>query len=38
MHKPAEQGGCSHGGENKGEDSFHRFDARWVFITVGVIA
>src|SRR6266498_3143775 len=25
MHKPPEQGGCSQGGENKSEGSFHRF-------------
>ena len=25
MHKPHEQGGCSQGGENKSEGSFHRF-------------
>src|SRR6266540_3802294 len=25
IHKPPEQGGCSQGGENKSEGSFHRF-------------
>src|SRR5262249_25907109 len=25
LDKPPEQGGCSQGGENKSEDSFHRF-------------
>ena len=25
MHKPPEQGGCGHGGENNSEGSFHRF-------------
>jgi hypothetical protein len=25
MHKPTEQGGCSQGGENKKDGSFHRF-------------